>query len=39
MNVCSDQLLAVFSTLQGCEQIIELATQGLGTDFADACGN
>ena len=37
MEICSEQLLAVFSTLSGCADVIGLAKSGLGEPFASAC--
>ena len=37
LAICSEQLLAVFSTLGGCGEVISLANQGLGEAFANAC--
>jgi hypothetical protein len=37
LAICSEQLLAVFSTLGGCGEVIGLANQGLGESFANAC--
>lgn len=37
LAICSDQLLAVFDTLDGCEAVVSLATRGLGEPFASAC--
>ena len=37
MAICSEQLLAVFSTLSGCGQTIDLAKRGLGAEFTSAC--
>jgi len=37
LAICSEQLLAVFSTLGGCGEVVSLANQGLGEAFANAC--
>ncbi len=38
LGVCNEQLLGVFATLNGCEEIIGLANQSLGADFVANCG-
>ena len=37
MAICNDALLAVFSTLSDCTQVIDLAKRGLGTEFSMLC--